>query len=172
MSVEQIGVGDNRDISDEIVINIHSVVAQSRGLLLTKSEHDSEIKDQANSFDHYATSKSVSQNMLNISTVQGLIVIMIQIFVNNRTQLNGFQIALIVLISLSLALQFIIFVLLVVLARSRTEIIGTNCCRTTTTALNSTVTSLSGLLLMITSGITILATTANPQLNVNTTNII
>lgn len=152
-------IEDNRDV----MINVRSRV-------LTRSEHESEIKDQANSFDHYATSKSVSQNMLNISTIQGLIVIMVDIFAR-RTFLNNFQIALIVLICLSISLQFVIFVLLVVLARSRTEQIGTGCCFTTATALNSTVTSLSGLLLMITSGITILATTgATGVSSFNTTN--
>jgi hypothetical protein len=94
-------------------------------------------------------SKSVSQNMLNISTIQGLLVILINMFYIHGSHLNGFQIGLIVLIAMSLALQFIIFVLLVVLAKS-TE---TN---EKITNMNTAVTSLSGLLLIITSAISIL----------------
>jgi hypothetical protein len=94
-------------------------------------------------------SKSVSQNMLNISTIQGLLVILINMFYIHGSHLNGFQIGLIVLIAMSLALQFIIFVLLVVLAKS-TE------ANEKITNMNTAVTSLSGLLLIITSAISIL----------------
>jgi len=121
---------------------------------ITQAEHaremDARVREMNTDFNHYATSKSVSQNMLNISTIQGLIVTMVNLFYRHGNDLGGFQIGIIVLIALSLSLQFIIFVMLVVLAKS-TETGGK------ITQLNMTVTSLSGLLLIITSAISVLA---------------
>jgi len=89
--------------------------------------------------------------MLNISTIQGLIVTMVNMFNIYGSNLGGMQIGLIVLIVTSILLQFVIFVLLVVLAKSKA--INTK----KLTDMNSAVTSLSGLLLIVTSAISILA---------------
>jgi len=141
--------------------------------LITRFEHDLDLDKKQNDFDHYSTSKSVSQNMLNISTIQGLISTMVNTFaIYGEVGLNGFQIALLVLIGVSVVLQFVIFVLLVVLAKSRKEKVnlkrGQKECATSTADLNSTVTSLTGLLLIITSAIAILSiystSTINPSL--------
>lgn len=136
-------------------MDMQRAVAESEGQLLTKDQHENIVKDINNSNDHYTTSKSVSQNMLNLSSIQGLIVILLNVASLNR--LNGFQTALVVCVCVSMSLQFVIFVFLVTLAKSRTEEIGGGCCATTATSLNSTVTSLSGLLLIVTSAVTTLA---------------
>jgi len=108
--------------------------------LLEKKESD---------FNNYATSKSVSQEFLNTSSIQAQIAMLVGLFASrthSETPLNGFEIALIVLIGVSLLLQFVIFVLLVVLAKSTTEKVSRNC---TATNINNTVTSLSGLGLIV-----------------------
>lgn len=126
-------------------------VIESDGALLTRETHDADLEMQAQIFDHYATSKSTSQGLLNVTAIQGLITNLINIFALGR--FGGFQVALIVLIGLSMTLQFVIFTLLVVLSKSRTEQIGTSC---TATSINSTVTSLSGLLLIVSSAVSAL----------------
>lgn len=100
----------------------------------------------------YATSKSVSQNMLNISVIQTQILQMVNIL--QYSTMNTWNIMLIVLLSNSLVLQFIIFTLLVLLAKSTTEQVTKYCMAT---GMNSLVTTLSGLLLIITSAITIIS---------------
>lgn len=124
--------------------------------LVTRGEMESVLTEKENAFDHYATSKSVSQNMLNMSAIQSLLVILVSVFKNGAAVLNSYQIALVVLITVSLLIQFTVFVLLVILAKTHTQQVGAseNC---TTTALNSTVTSLSGLLLIVSSAISTVA---------------
>lgn len=92
--------------------------------------------------------------MLNVSTIQGLLVTLVNMFYQNKklgTAFTGFQIALIVLIAISISLQFIIFVLLVILAKAKEA-------NQKISDMNTTVTTLSGLLLIVTSAISIIAT--------------
>jgi hypothetical protein len=126
---------------------------QERGLV-TRAEMEMELSTKANDFDHYATSKSISQTMLNTASIQSLLVILVSVFKDGATALDNYEIALVALIAVSLCLQFTIFVLLVILAKSRKEQFDR--CNCTTTSINSTVTSLTGLLLIITSAISIL----------------
>lgn len=118
------------------------------GSLLTLETHQaivSKIKDDDN---NYATSKSYSQNMLNISVVQSQVTLLVSVIAG---PLNGWAKALVSLLSLSLFLQLIIFFLLIILAKTKEEKIGT---KFTTTGINAFVTALSGALLMTTTGIT------------------
>ncbi len=115
------------------------------------------LSAKENDFDHYATSKSVSQTMLNTSSIQSLLVILVSVFKDGSVALTHYQIALVVLIAVSLSLQFTIFVLLVILAKTRKEQFEGLCRGCTTTSMNSTVTSLTGLLLIITSAISIVS---------------
>lgn len=114
--------------------------------LMTFYEHEMEVEHKTNDFNHYSTSKSVSQNMLNISTIQGHISIMVNLFATAQISssgnivLSGFQIALIVLIGISLILQFLIFIFLVLLAKSKTDNVNLGAKSCTTSDLNSTVT--------------------------------
>jgi predicted RND superfamily exporter protein len=109
-------------------------------------EKDSELKDNNNDWNTYATSKSVSQNLLNTTSITGQITLLVMVYSKVTDVLTGFQTALIVLIITSLFLQFVIFVLLVVLAQSTDEKI---CGYFSATNLNSLVTSLTGLLLIL-----------------------
>lgn len=161
-------------------VNLDSVVARdqptnvSRDGIVSREvvEKDEEImriqaKFQQNEADwnSYATSKSVSQTFLNTTSITSqisLLVILLASVDETGKNLNGFQIALVVLISLSLALQFLIFVFLVILAKSKEEKIGRSC---TATGMNSLVTSLTGLLLIISSAITAVSLKANVGLN-------
>jgi len=127
-----------------------------RARAVSLNDHERNVKELETDFDHYATSKSVSQNMLNISTIQGLIVTMVNMFNVYGNNLGGLQIGLVILIVLSIILQFIIFVLLVILSKAK----KTNTKKIT--SMNSAVTSLSGLLLIITSGISVLAIDGAP----------
>lgn len=130
----------NRDLNendDKVVpLDIHHAVID-------------QIKNDANT---YATSKSNSQNLLNISVVQSQILLLVNVLQLNR--INAWGAVLITLIANALILEFIIFVLLVLLAKSKTEQVTKYCMAT---GMNSLVTTLSGLLLIITSGITIVS---------------
>lgn len=111
----------------------------------------------------YATSKSVSQSMLNISVIQTQILQMVNIL--QYSTMNTWNIMLIVLLSNSLVLQFIIFTLLVLLAKSTTEQVTKYCMAT---GMNSLVTTLSGLLLIITSAITIISRSLGSSILIGT----
>lgn len=125
--------------------------------------HKAVIDKIQNDANTYATSKSTSQTMLNISVIQTQI---FQLVNTIQGGMNVWNIILIVLLSNSLILEFIIFVLLVLLAKSKTEQITKYC---TATPLNSLVTTLSGLLLIITTTITIISKSV-PTIGMNVTN--
>lgn len=132
-------------------IRDREIAALSSGRLITREDAEAAQKNKDHNFDSYATSKSVSQNLLNTASIQYLIVIVFSILTRG-TALTRLDVALLCLISLSLSLQFSIFVFLVVLAQSRTETLSCGC---TATSLNSAVTCLSGLLLIVTSAISV-----------------
>jgi len=98
-------------------------------------------------FNAYATSKSVSQEFLNTSSIQAKIALLVGIFSakDNTIPLTDFEIGLIVVIAFSLCIQFIIFILLVLLAKTDTDkVYGT----VDTKSVNDAVTILSGLALI------------------------
>src|SRR3989337_697996 len=90
------------------------MVIDRNTITITRAQADTELLLKEHEFDHYATSKSISQSMLNISSIQAQIVLLVSLFGHTRF-LNQFEIATVALISASLCLQFTIFVLLVVL---------------------------------------------------------
>lgn len=104
-----------------------------------------------NEFNHYATSKSVSQNMLNTAAFQAQVLILVNTL---HSELSGYEVALVVLVALSMALQVIVFILLVLLAKSK-NISGT-IGQYSVNGTNSLVTALTGVLLLITSSISVL----------------
>ena len=130
------------DIVERRLVNERAVM-ESDGQLLTREKHEADLEIQAQIFDHYATSKTTSQSLLNVTAIQGLITNLINIFAIGR--LGGFQVALIVLIGISMTLQFVIFTLLVILSKTRTEQVGQNC---TATSINSKSTPSSPTLLV------------------------
>lgn len=141
------------------------LVEQDERVLVPLDVHQAVIEKIQNDDNLYATSKSNSQNMLNISVIQTQILQLVNV---SKRLISGWEAALISMLSLSLSLQFTIFVLLVLLAQSKTEQVTKYCMAT---GMNSLVTSLSGLLLIITSAITILSTISESYLMVavNTT---
>lgn len=118
-----------------------------------------------NDANMYATSKSTSQSMLNITVIQSQIFHLVNILQDGN--INTWNIVLLVLLSNSLVLEFIIFVLLVLLAKSKTEQVTKYC---TATPMNSWVTTLSGLLLILTTAITIISKSTEATLIRNVTN--
>lgn len=143
-------INSTMDDEDVEMIGVPHATTPARRPRRRQTDRELETRELKSEFNSYATSKSVSQSMLNVSTIQGLLVIMVNTFHFYGTDLGGFQIGLIVLICLSITLQFIIFVLLVVLAKA-TDTTGK------IVSYNMAVTSLSGLLLIVTSAISILA---------------
>lgn len=133
---------------------------EERGLVTpvyTESQLQDKLKIADQDNNDYATKKSVSQNHLNLSGVMYLISLFLAVFSEGRDPATGqyrpAQIALIVLISLSITLQFVIFTLVTILANSKTEQLSTRC-RCSATSVNNLVTSLSGMLLIVTAAIT------------------
>lgn len=135
---------------EDVVININD--DESNGLgnrdLIPKTEVEFLLDKKESDFNSYATSKSVSQEFLNTGTIQAEISLIVGLFASrdNSLPLRGFEIALITMVSLSLVIQFIMFILLFVLAAAKKEQISKRC---TATMINSLVTSLSGLSLII-----------------------
>ena len=132
--------------SEEIDRQIHS------RSVIPIDEYKSTLKDLDSKHNNYSTSKSVSQISLNTTTIQTQIYIFVLLLSMPIT--NGFQITLLIFIPASLILQFTIFVLLIILAKSSKEKVTKKYSATT---INSFVTALSGLLVIITSLITIVS---------------
>ena len=125
--------------------------------LLTLETHQAVLDKIKEDDNTYATSKSTSQSLLNLSVIQSQISLLVAVI---ASPLNGWSRALITLLTLSLTLQLVIFVLLVILAKSKTEAIG----KFTATGINALVTTLSGVLLMNTSAITAVSKFSNTTL--------
>lgn len=108
----------------------------------------------------YATSKSYSQAHLNTANLSMIITIMVNILIyHTGVTLSGAKIGLLVLCGTALVLQFIIFLLLTILASSSTNKITSKGCECTAVGINSTVTFLTGLLLVNTLTISIMNST-------------
>ena len=99
----------------------------------------------------YASHKSVSQNLLNTSVIQGNIGLLVFVYANDRDD-EGFGKAMIILISISLALQFVIFILLTILLHVKQNYQVHR--KITAVGINSIVTALSGITLVINIAIT------------------
>jgi hypothetical protein len=99
----------------------------------------------------YASHKSVSQNLMNTSIIQGNIGMLIFVYANDKED-AGFGKALITLISISLALQFVIFILLTILFHVKQHYQIHR--RITAVGMNSLVTALSGFVLIVNIAIT------------------
>ena len=121
-------------------------------------DHDHSICERAleihkQDSNAYATTKTYGQGHLNISAIQ--LQISMLLFVSTTVgKLDGYQITLVVLICVALTTEFIIFVILAILAKSTTDKIGKGSCPTTATSLNALVTSMTGFLLILTTAIT------------------
>ena len=131
------------------------LIKQRDEMLLEKDQiiqqKETELIEKDHEWNSYATSKSVSQEFLNVTSIGSQITLLVMLFATTGGDLTGFQISLVVLIASSLSLQFVIFVLLVVLVQAKKEEIGRSC---TATSINGVVTSLTGLLMIISVAIT------------------
>jgi hypothetical protein len=120
----------------------------------------------------YSSNKSVSQEFLNTAIITQYIGIVVSLFSSHdySKPFNGFEIATLVLISLSLILQFTVFVMIVILLKASRDQATKTC---TATALNSMVTSLSALSLIVNIAVTAVWIEARsstlPQSDENTT---
>lgn len=148
------------------------IAAGDRQRDLTPVYTESQLRDILKIADQdsndYSTKKSIGQHHLNLSSIMYLISLFLAVFsdgVNPATgRYNPAQIALIVLICVSISLQFVIFVLITILANSKTENLSTSPrCTCTATGVNNLVTSLTGLLLIVTTAITSVSTYARIQ---------
>lgn len=130
----------------------------------TEAQLQARLKIQDQDNNDYATKKSIQNNQLNISGIMYLISLFLAVF-SIGTPFKADQIALIVLICISISLQFLLFTLVTILANSKTEQLSTRpgCRGCTATSVNNLVTSLSGLLMIITAAITSLSTYARIQ---------
>lgn len=132
--------------------NIRAVGGSFSPRVISFDQHTAELQTKEQEFNQYATSKSMSQLALNTSTIQGQIYIFVLLL--SSPVLNGFQIALAILMPGALLLQLVLFVLLTILAKATTEQIGTKC---TATCINNVVTTFSGLLVIVTAACNILS---------------
>lgn len=146
------------------VRDIAETLDETKNRLVSLDIHQAVIDKIQNDANTYSTSKSTSQSLLNITVIQSQIFHLVSIIQNGN--MNNWNIILIVLLSNSLILEFIIFVLLVLLAKSKTEQVTKYC---TATPMNSWVTTLSGLLLIMTTAITIISKSTEVTLIRNVT---
>jgi hypothetical protein len=113
----------------------------------------------------YSSTKSIGQQFLNISVITNYIQIIVNIFSLPVALIGRFDIALIVLISISMINQGFIFIIVTVLYKATNDRISQNC---TATMLNNLVTTLTAITVILNIPITVLISTKN-SFN-NTTN--
>lgn len=118
--------------------------------------HNLQLQEKENSFNTYATTKSVSQELLNTSNIQYQIGLIVGLFSirDNSVGLKGFEITLIVLVAVSLTLQLIMSLMLALLAKTTTDKCTKKC---SAKSINSIVTILSGLGLILNITITVVS---------------
>lgn len=105
-------------------------------------------KEEEVDWDSYTTSKSFAQTNLNLAGIGTQISLLLAVF-NTNHPLTGYQIGLIILISFSLTLQIIIFALVATLAAAKTNTVTKGGFSCSVVAINSSVTTLTGILLII-----------------------
>ena len=126
-------IGPNPNQSRNININMQEVgrdgALNEDGELHFEGQNQLLLELEREKFNTYATSKSVSQNLLNTSVITQYIGIVINLFTirNATSQFTGFQIALLTFICISFVLQLVIFILLVILSKSKNEKVGKRC---------------------------------------------
>jgi hypothetical protein len=113
-------------------------------VLIPIEAHQAVVKKIQTDANEYSTTKSYGEISLDLSVIQMQVFQLVNLAY--YVTLGGGEIALVVLLCLSLCLQFLIGTLLVLLAKSKTEKV-TRCCMATGT--NSMVTILTWLLLII-----------------------
>ena len=140
------------------------------GELTFQGQNQLLLQIERDKFNTYATSKSVSQNLLNTALITQYVGIVINRFTlrKNSDAFTGFQIALLTFICLSFILQFLVFTLLVILSKATTEKVGKSC---TTTGINALVTSLTGLSTIITIVITALGVSVQSESSLSASNV-
>jgi hypothetical protein len=124
---------------------------------ITTEQHQAIVSEKETAFNSYATTKSVSQNFLNITAIQSMITILVRIYSSGGI-LNDLIRSLVILVSLNIFLQFIVFSSLVILAKSRSVEVMPG---VTATGLNDFITITTGLILIINSAITIISINQN-----------
>lgn len=108
--------------------------------VISISKHNMLLKDKESDFNTYATNKSVSQSVLNFSTFQQQIAFIISLFVGKNTPISGLEITFIVFVGISIVIEIIMFILISLLAKTKTE----QCTKKyTATSINNGVTILT-----------------------------
>jgi len=100
----------------------------------------------------YSTSKSFAENNLNLTAIGAQIPLLLEIF--NRTHLTGYQVGMVVLISISWSFQLIIFGMVSTLAAAKGNTIGKWKAKCGIVAANSAITFLTGCVLILALAIT------------------
>lgn len=137
--------------------NISTIITRERDIIDLRSQL------QQSDADHniYSSTKSVGQQFLNISVITNYIQILVNLF---NTPLTGFDIALIVLISISLINQGFIFIIITILYKANNNQISKNC---TAPMLNNLVTTLTALTVIINIPIAVLVSSKNTMITTN-----
>ena len=166
--MEEVTIDINNGTSNNnngLTSNIKSVLINDEEMV-KKSDADKILSEQDTKNNAYSSSKSIGQTFLNGSLIQSQIsTIVLLIF--SSIPLNSAKIAMLVLLSLSITLQFVIAVFVIILYKSNKEqIYG----KLTTTKLNTTVTSLTQLLLIFTMAITAVSYFTGINTTIPTTN--
>jgi Ninjurin len=104
-------------------------------------------REEPVNWDSYTTSKSVAQSNLNWTAIGAQISLLLEVF--NRPDLTGYQIGLVVLISISLSFQLIIFAMVATLAAAKGSTVGRGKLKCNIVATNSLITFLTGCVLIL-----------------------
>lgn len=103
--------------------------------------------DENINWSSYSTSKSFAENNLNLAAIGAQISLLLEVF--NRTRLTGYQVGMVVLISISLSFQLIIFGMVSTLAAAKGNTVGKWKFKCNIVATNSLVTFLTGCVLIL-----------------------
>ena len=114
-------------------------VDDDRGVI-SVTKHNSVLQQKESDFNQYATNKSYSQTLLNFSTFQQQIGLIISMFVGNEIGISPLKIVFITFVGLCIIIEAVMFILMSILAKSKTEQCTKNC---TATSINNMVTILS-----------------------------
>ncbi len=118
-------------------------------------QKNTELLKKENDWNTYSTKKSYGEGYLNTESVLINITLLVSIYWSRwitSIALNPFQVALIVLLIISLTFRICLYIFLAILANSKTEYILPWLSATT---LNNLVTSMAGIMVFITSAISV-----------------
>lgn len=116
--------------------------------IMKSNDLDMQRERDMSEFNSYASTKSVSQELLNTTTIQFLIGTLVSLFVSQRQPYSGIAIAAMVVVSLCLTLQVIVFILIALIYKE------TNL--ESAKAKNSLVTTLSTVVLITNIAVTVI----------------